>query len=169
MQQLIRLSFFLSIILFLYACEEVGVDPLINFSDEEITEPNPNSDSDRVVLIEEFTGVRCANCPAGAELAEQLAKQYKGQVIIVSIHSGAFSIPYPDAENFKIDEGIEIENLLGKAAGYPSAAINRTLFDGESRLIIPSTKWSNYIKSELEKPTSVKINIAEINYATNMY
>ncbi len=156
--------------LFFGACEEQG--PYINFEEETETatpqeNENPtvnNEDVQKVVLLEEFTGVRCPNCPAGAVLAEQLADQYEGQVIIVSIHSGFFSIPYAEAENFKIEAGQQIENLLGKAAAYPSAAINRTLFEGENRAIIPSTKWNNYIKTELDAPVLASININTLNF-----
>lgn len=154
------------------ACEEVG--PYINFEEEEPINPNEEviippdqTNQQKVVLLEEFTGVRCPNCPAGSEFAEDLANQYKDQVIIVSIHSGAFSIPYANTENFKIEDGIQIENLLGKAAAYPSAAINRKLFDGENRRIIPSTKWNNYIKAELDEPAIAYLNLNAVNYESN--
>jgi len=152
-------------------CEEVG--PYINFEEEEPTIPNEEvtplpteTNQQKVILLEEFTGVRCPNCPAGSELAEELASQYADQVIIVSIHSGVFSIPYANAENFKIEDGVEIENLLGKAAAYPSAAINRKLFEGENRPIIPSTKWNNYIKAELDEPALAHLNLNNVNYET---
>jgi len=162
----------LSVFVFIFTgCEEVG--PYINFEEEEpvnpieeVIPPPEETNQQKVVLLEEFTGVRCPNCPAGSELAEELASQYEGQVIIVSIHSGVFSIPYPNAENFKSADGIEIENLLGKAAAYPSAAINRKLFEGENRPIIPSTKWNNYIKAELDEPALAYLNLNTVNYET---
>jgi len=145
------------------ACEEVG--PYINFEEEMETTPPPvNNMNTQKVLLEEFTGVQCPNCPAGSILAEQLAEEYKGQVIIVSIHSGFFSIPYPNAENFKIEAGEQIENLLGKTVAYPSAAVNRKLFENETRRIIASTKWNNYIKEELTKPASATIQLNITKY-----
>lgn len=52
--------------LFFCACEEVG--PYINFEEETetVTPPVNNGDIQKVVLLEEFTGVRCPNCPAGS-------------------------------------------------------------------------------------------------------
>lgn len=158
-------SYLLLLLVFCFsACQEVG--PYINF-EEEIGNPEPSVDSTnakKVILLEEFTGVRCPNCPAGSVLAEQLANQYSGQVIIVSIHSGFFSIPYPNAENFKIEAGAQIENLLEKATAYPSAAINRKLFENESRRIVSSPQWNNYIQKELNEPVSVSIQLNITKY-----
>lgn len=44
------------------------------------------------VLIEDFTGQRCVNCPNASEMIESLQKQYGAEnVIAVGIHSGPFS------------------------------------------------------------------------------
>ena len=40
------------------------------------------------VLIEDFTGFRCGNCPSAAETADNLYKAYKGKIIVIGIHSG---------------------------------------------------------------------------------
>lgn len=136
------------------ACEEVG--PAINFETETVTpiDTATNNETQRTILLEEFTGAQCANCPAGAALAQQLADESGDRVIIVSIHSsGVFSLPYLDEIDFRTTQGNKIENMLGKASGYPSASINRKLFDGELNPIVTSTSWSNFINKELaEKP-----------------
>ncbi|MBR5639288.1 MAG: Omp28 family outer membrane lipoprotein [Muribaculaceae bacterium] len=43
---------------------------------------------ERCVLIEDFTGQRCPNCPDAAEEIEKLIGQYGDAIIAVSIHSG---------------------------------------------------------------------------------
>lgn len=43
---------------------------------------------ERCVLIEDFTGQRCVNCPSAAEEIERLIEQYGDAIIAVSIHSG---------------------------------------------------------------------------------
>ena len=44
------------------------------------------------VLIEDFTGQRCVNCPSATETIKQLQDTYgKENVIAVAIHSGPFS------------------------------------------------------------------------------
>ena len=44
----------------------------------------------RSVLIEDFTGQRCVNCPTATEEIEKLQEQYGDAVIAVGIHSGPF-------------------------------------------------------------------------------
>lgn len=43
---------------------------------------------ERCVLIEDFTGQRCPNCPDAADEIEKLIEQYGDAIIAVSIHSG---------------------------------------------------------------------------------
>ena len=44
----------------------------------------------RSVLIEDFTGQRCVNCPTATEEIEKLQEQYGDAIIAVGIHSGPF-------------------------------------------------------------------------------
>ena len=47
----------------------------------------------RCVLIEDFTGQKCLNCPRAAEVIEQLQKQYGADTVIaVAIHAGPLSV-----------------------------------------------------------------------------
>jgi len=149
----------LSLLILFTACEEIG--PAINFETEtQVVEDTTTNEIQRVVLLEEFTGVRCANCPAGAELAQQLADESGNRVIIISIHSsGAFALPYADEIDFRTQQGDKIEAFLGKASGYPSASINRKIFDDELTAIVTSPSWSNYINSELAETPAVDIKL----------
>lgn len=45
----------------------------------------------RAVLIEDFTGQRCSNCPKAAIEIERLQEQYGDNIIPVAIHSGPFA------------------------------------------------------------------------------
>ncbi|MCC8114869.1 MAG: Omp28 family outer membrane lipoprotein [Bacteroidales bacterium] len=47
----------------------------------------PAVESSRVVLLEEFTGQKCINCPTAHETIEALQVQYPDNFIAVSIHS----------------------------------------------------------------------------------
>jgi len=40
----------------------------------------------RHVLVEEFTGVQCVNCPQGSQLIENLINTHGERLIAVSIH-----------------------------------------------------------------------------------
>lgn len=59
--------------------------------DDRFIEVEPVEVAKRV-LIEDFTGQRCVNCPNASEMIESLQEQYgEENVIAVGIHSGPFS------------------------------------------------------------------------------
>lgn len=160
MKEQLHILYILVGFLIFSACEEVG--PAINFETETVTtvDTTTNNKTQRTVLLEEFTGARCANCPAGAELAQQLADESGNRVIIISIHSsGAFALPYAGEIDFRTTQGDKIENMLGKAQGYPSASINRKLFDDKLNQIVTSPSWSNFINKELAEEPVIDIQI----------
>lgn len=138
-----------------FACEEIPpvITPL---------EPGGNvGNVKRRVFIEEFTGVRCVNCPAGTSEILNLLELYKDQLISVGIHAGSFSPPYPDSKyDFRTTEGEGIINLLGKPLGYPSAVVNRKLYDGEFDLQLGRSQWVGFIAQELAIPPVVEVSLS---------
>lgn len=59
--------------------------------DDRFIEVEPVEVAKRV-LIEDFTGQRCINCPKASEVIENLQKEYGADnVIAVAIHSGPYS------------------------------------------------------------------------------
>jgi hypothetical protein len=114
----------------------------------------------RQVLIEDFTGVRCVNCPAGSEAINALLNIHGERLVAVGIHAGFFARPYDESnEDLSTPTGESILGLLGEPQGYPAAAINRTLFSGEESVFLGQNQWAGYIAEELLTPPSVKIEI----------
>ena len=144
-----RFFFFLSLLAFLFsACDEIP--PTLNVKKEK-----------RQVLIEEFTGVSCIQCPAGSAEIKALIAQHGRQLIAVSIHSApTFSEPYPESLfDFRTEEGNDFYTYLGAPQGFPSATVNRKLFDGRSKLQLGRGDWAGYILEELSKDPKVEISI----------
>jgi hypothetical protein len=111
------------------------------------------------ILIEEFTGVKCVQCPEGHEIAQNISDANNGRVEIVSIHSGFYAVPYTfSLYNFKIPEGTAIENLVGPASFYPTAAIDRKLYSGQSELLMDKNFWAGNAAAQLQEPLKVKVN-----------
>lgn len=114
------------------------------------------------VLIEEFTGVRCQNCPAGAKLLEELKTIHKERLVVLSIHGGFFAQPTNAENKLTLDNsyGKDLIRIFNQPQGYPSAIVNRKSFDGS--LFAGGNSWAGYINTELSaKPTvhiSVKVN-----------
>lgn len=81
----------------------------------------------RKMLIEEFTGHRCTNCPQGHQTLETLHQQYGDTLIAVGIHFG--SLAKPLGETFSYDFRTEVGNLIG--AEYGIDAIPKAIVDQE--------------------------------------
>ena len=88
-----RLQHTLSFIIFsvaLTACSNIAEDERLI----EVDSPTPvNTDTvarqQQHILLEDFTGQRCVNCPRGTEVIEQLTEQLSDSVLIaVGIHGG---------------------------------------------------------------------------------
>lgn len=153
---------------FFPSCDEIG--PSVNLGGGG-TGGSGNGEQERMVLIEEFTGVKCKNCPQGSELIEDLVDTYGKQLIPISIHSGFFAEPYTNGSyisnyDFRTPEGTAIETALGTASAFPAASVNRTLFDGAGGLIVEKNTWAGYIAQELAIPPAVEINLSK-NYNGN--
>ncbi len=143
---------FIILICLLIACTE----------NEPIIPPlGPQELGERKVLIEEFTGVRCPNCPDGAAEIENLKVRFGKNLIAVSVHSsGSFAIPLPQsAYDFRTDAGDDLLELLGRPLGYPSAVVNRTPPQNTNRLQQGQTAWAGLIQRVLEEAPSVALNL----------
>lgn len=128
----------------------------------------PVEDQQRQVLIEEFTGVRCVNCPAGTEAIQVLLNTYGEQLVPVSIHAGFFAPPYNNSlYDFRTTEGNNILSYVGEPLGFPTAVVNRKLFAGEQDLQLGQGQWPGFIFDEVAIEPLVKIAInPDYNSAT---
>lgn len=60
----------------------------------------------KTVLIKDFTGARCVNCPAAAEHAHNLQHQLgEEHIFIMSVHAGYLAQPMGSFPDFLTDEG----------------------------------------------------------------
>ena len=60
----------------------------------------------KTVLIKDFTGARCVNCPAAAEHAHNLQHQLdENHIFIMSVHAGFLAQPMGSFPDFLTDEG----------------------------------------------------------------
>lgn len=102
----------------------------------------------RVVLVEEFTGMSCVNCPTGHQKIKDLQAQYSGKIIPVAIHAGSLAGPH-NGWDFRTTEGTEI-HAWSKAIGEPSLTINRQYFDDKGVYgIISPNSWAGPIADEI--------------------
>ena len=91
-----KLSFILAAatLFFFMGCDKIE-DPI---------KPINITASGKTVLIKDFTGARCVNCPAAAEAAHELQHRLgEENVIIMSVHAGYLAQPVGQFPNFTVD------------------------------------------------------------------
>lgn len=171
-----KLSLFIHaiiIVLLASSCEESG--PYINFTPERsvsdttyITTTIPAAQPTNV-LIEDFTGVKCPNCPKAQQTAKTLAENNLNRVFVMAVHPKGYlnSLTRPFAQpgddhtsnyDFNTVEGGQIFDFLGVSQSLPKGAINRTQFGSETAILVDEGKWSNYTNTKLLNTSTVNID-----------
>ncbi len=142
-KKLLMLAALPAALLSLAACDEVAEgDRYIEL---------PQVTAQRTVLLEEFTGQDCVNCPAAHEVIESLLAQYGDALISVSIHGGHFGIPI-SRKGLMQPEGDEYVTYWG-AETFPSGVVNRA--GGVQSM----DAWAASIRNLVEQPSSLSIAV----------
>lgn len=116
----------------------------------------------RNILLEDYTGHQCGNCPSAALVAENITKQYKGRVITIAVHAGFFSrtnTKYPTSYTTTIGNEWDGSSGFGVSAiGNPNGMVNRKNYDGGG-IVQKESKWPASVVSALEDPFILDLNI----------
>lgn len=104
----------------------------------------------RVVLLEDFTGQRCTNCPKATEVIEQLQETYGEALVAVGIHGGPLSF----AGNAKV---VGLKTAIGDEyynhwdlEYQPVGLVNR-------HGAVNYPEWAAAVKEELAKPSPLSL------------
>lgn len=138
------------------------IEPLVAQSDTiPLVEADTlNFDGQIVVLLEDYTGVRCNNCPEAGALALQLQQQNEGHLVVLGVHPrGALQNPAGGFPDFRTDDGNEWNNFFNIAA-YPSGLVNRNGVLGQA-------EWTAAVNNAIGNDAPVRLIIkTEYNDAT---
>lgn len=109
----------------------------------------------RAVLIEDFTGQKCTNCPFAAIELEKIVEQYgEDHVVAVAIHSG-LGMKYNPAAKYQglmNEQGNEYYNAWGSPA-QPAGMVNR------SSQPLAYTEWGKNVRAEIEKSAPLSLSV----------
>lgn len=115
---------------------------------------SPSNRNKQFILLEEFTGHTCPNCPLGTKELLRLDSIYKEQLIPISIHAGGFAVPQnnPDgsfATDHRVPEILE-EKFIQKMSiqAFPTGLVQRS---GNVELYISWEQTINGIKDDAPK------------------
>ena len=160
MKKNILYSVIIGFLIILYSCDVIEGD----YMNSGTTNPVDTTSVMKKVLIEDFTGHRCPNCPSAAAELEALENAYGDRVIGIAIHPHSnFSIPNPLSSSqytydFRTVDGDNIDDMFDMTSvGLPVGMINRIGFNTNHQL--SKEEWGEKVQEELEKDPIFRINI----------
>ena len=122
----------------------------------------------RKVLLEDYTGHKCGNCPAAADMLKTLEDQYPDKIVPLAIHAGFFATTnatYPT--DFRTTEGNAYDTQFGiSAAGNPNGLTNRIGYGGGS-FIKAYTLWGSEVSQIVTQAAKFQIKIKNVFNAGN--
>ena len=112
----------------------------------------------RTVLIEDFTGQKCPNCPRGTERLNEIVAEYGGQnVIVVGIHSGPLGFK-GNTKNIGLmtDEGVAYYTHWDKESkiGQPWVLFNRSTAPNND-----VDSWMGPVKALIARTAVLSLNV----------
>ena len=159
---------------FVSSCKEVGPDINLHgnansLSDTAYIESPVATPEAKNVLIEEFTGVQCPNCPAGHALVASLETQYPGRISGIALHpSNPLGYPYPfSAQNLIDANSTSLYTYLGNLGSEPCGAIDRTLFSGQTLIETDRNYWAGFVAQDIALAPQVNLELSSMYNGSN--
>lgn len=155
------LLLFGSLLMFYNSCDKLE-EPFVELTSSDTLVDNGNDTivpDVRKILLEDFTGHKCPNCPEAALEAQNLKAKYGDQLIIMSVHAGNFATP--DGEftyDFRTAEGGELNDFF-QVYFYPAGVINRRTPDGAASPVLFKSSWDGAIAEIVDQPQQASIKI----------
>jgi hypothetical protein len=132
-----------------------------DYIDEPFIDKSGNIDTlvkVRKVLLEDFTGHCCVNCPQAHEIVKQLESLYGEKLITIGVHAGVFAFPLaaPWDYDFRTTVGNTLETSFG-ISSYPSGLVNRKKVSGS--IIQDKDNWGTVLAGIINEPADAFITL----------
>ena len=118
-------------------------------------------DAKTKLLLEDYTGHDCVNCPSAALKAHDLKEEYEDDLVIIAVHAGWFARPIPQepslASDFRCDAGEAWYDFF-KAFANPVGMVNR-IESSPGDYLIDWEEWELAVKHELQKEPEAGLTI----------
>ncbi|MFA6932236.1 MAG: Omp28-related outer membrane protein [Bacteroidales bacterium] len=153
-------SLILILPIFWISCDTIEDDQKLVYPKGQTSETTPItvSSSEQKVLLEDYTGWKCVNCPRAAAKATEMITKYGEQLVVMSVHSTAFAIPSTGNNNidFRTEYGEKWATDFG-CTSLPTGIINRKKLGASYP--ISDANWD----SEIQNVINSQEHIMDIN------
>jgi hypothetical protein len=123
----------------------------------------PTEPLNKNIIYEEFTGVRCPNCPAGHTLMAQILANNPGRAFVVAYHpyNSSYTLPYAGDPDFRrhYPDSLYMMPYCGTSRYMPSAFVNRRLWVPGERLT-DRVNWVAYGNTIKAQPSPLNVGMA---------
>lgn len=131
-----------------------------------------NNDTLQRVLLEEYTGHTCTNCPAAHQAAQSLHALYGDQLVIVAIHCGSYARieSHPDSSyhyDWRTTTGNDIYGrYLLTSQSFPTGCVQRTK-NSANIYATAHGAWGASIAPYITQKPAAKLRITNTYNAAN--
>ena len=141
----------------------IGTLSACDIVDGPKVDPNGFTGSTNKVLVEDFTGHMCGNCPQAHEKAQSLKTTYGENVVVVAVHAGGFARVIPQigySYNFNTTMGTELESFYQADAltGLPIGLVGRRLWGGSA--LTRFADWGTDVGAVLAEAPKMRMEVA---------
>lgn len=126
--------------------------------------------TNKVAVVEEFTGVNCPNCPSGHQVAAGLLSSYPGQVIVQGYHpsNSNYTTPDPGQPDFRRNylDDFYSSSYVGSRF-MPGAMINRREWGNPAEKNTTRTNWDSYVQTIIAESSPVNVGVSSVYDSQN--
>ncbi len=145
-----------------------------NYNDEEYPSFPVNTNTNVNVLVEDYTGHTCNNCPTAADIAHGIHENNPNRVFVASVHTDpgaqlSFQSPYTSGNKYTTDhtnpDGIAYGETFENGfnfIGNPQGTVNRKIVD--DKMFDFSGTWQSRAEAIMTE-NDLKVNLQSVfNY-----
>lgn len=154
----------------LYILSDAVTKEVLQVSKEELSYSDggdqgyvPTFSDKQSILVEDFTGQKCGNCPNAHVVLSDLVQTHGSQVIPMAVHYGYFAeVDSYDAPDYQTDFTTDIADAIGNGFGVsatPKGLVNRVGGSGSGEKVLEPGDWDASIMSIINNSPTVGIDI----------
>ena len=158
----------------LFSCDKIStpVKPIVRYTND--TAPV------RKVLLEDYTGHFCGNCPLAAAQADSLMNIYGNRLVMMKVNVGFFAEPYPThpetpgapagaySNDYRTAAGTAWDNFWQISnTGLPAGMINRLPGDAPPSPYTTYSNWAGKVAALMSLPQTANIRITNTYNSTS--